>query len=98
MPARLLTPALVFAGVNSSLGLDAGYVVLPPVAAALFHAVGRPPLAGLAAAFAGVAGGFSANLFDHQPRPDARRVQHRERAPGGPAATSVACDRELVAS
>ena len=63
VPARWLTPALVFAGVNSSLGLDAGYVVLPPVAAALFLAVGRPPLAGLAAAFAGVAGGFCANLF-----------------------------------
>ncbi len=63
VPARLLTPALVFAGVMSSLGLDAGYVVLPPVAAALFHAVGRSPLAGLAAAFAGVAGGFSANLL-----------------------------------
>jgi aminobenzoyl-glutamate transport protein len=63
VPARWLTPALVFAGVMSSLGLDAGYVVLPPVAAALFLAVGRPPLAGLAAAFAGVAGGFCANLF-----------------------------------
>jgi aminobenzoyl-glutamate transport protein len=62
VPARLLTPALVFAGVMSSLGSDAGYVVLPPVAAALFHALGRPPLAGLAATFAGVAGGFCANL------------------------------------
>jgi aminobenzoyl-glutamate transport protein len=62
VPPQLLTPALVFAGVNSSLGSDAGYVVLPPVAAAIFHAVGRPPLAGLAAAFAGVAGGFCANL------------------------------------
>lgn len=63
VPVSLLTPTLVFAGVMSSLGLDAGYVVLPPVAAALFHAVGRSPLAGLAAAFAGVAGGFSANLL-----------------------------------
>jgi aminobenzoyl-glutamate transport protein len=62
VPARLLTPTLVFAGVMSSLGSDAGYVVLPPVAAAIFHAFGRPPLAGLAAAFAGVAGGFCANL------------------------------------
>jgi aminobenzoyl-glutamate transport protein len=48
--------------VCSSIALDAGYVVLPPLAAALYHAVGRPPLAGLAAVFAGVAGGFSANL------------------------------------
>jgi aminobenzoyl-glutamate transport protein len=62
VPARLLTPALVLVGICSSIALDAGYVVLPPLAAALFHAVGRPPLAGLAAVFAGVAGGFSANL------------------------------------
>ena len=63
VPARLLAPALVFVGVMSSMGLDAGYVVLPPVAAALYAAVGRSPLVGLAAVFAGVAGGFSANLF-----------------------------------
>jgi aminobenzoyl-glutamate transport protein len=63
MPARLLTPTIVFVGVMSSMGLDAGYVVLPPVAAALYAAVGRSPLVGLAAVFAGVSAGFSANLF-----------------------------------
>jgi aminobenzoyl-glutamate transport protein len=63
MPRRLLTPALVFVGVQSSMALDAGYVVLPPVAAALYAAVGRSPLAGIAAVFAGVAAGFSANLL-----------------------------------
>jgi aminobenzoyl-glutamate transport protein len=47
----------------SSMGLDAGYVVLPPVAAALYTAVGRSPLVGLGAVFAGVSAGFSANLF-----------------------------------
>ena len=63
MPARLLTPAVFFVGVMSSMGLDAGYVVLPPVAAALYSAVGRSPLVGLAAVFAGVSAGFSANLL-----------------------------------
>jgi aminobenzoyl-glutamate transport protein len=63
MPARLLTPAVVFVGVQSSMALDAGYVVLPPIAAALYAAVGRSPLAGIAAVFAGVAAGFSANLL-----------------------------------
>lgn len=58
-----LTPATVFLGVMSSLGLDAGYVVLPPIAAALYLAAGRPPLAGIAAVFAGISAGFSANLF-----------------------------------
>jgi aminobenzoyl-glutamate transport protein len=62
VPKPLLTAALVFAGVNSSLVADAGYVVLIPLGALVFAGVGRHPLAGLAATFAGVAGGFSANL------------------------------------
>jgi len=62
VPARFLAPIVVFAGVSSSLAVDAGYVVLPPIAAALFQAAGRSPIAGAAAAFAGVAGGFGANL------------------------------------
>jgi aminobenzoyl-glutamate transport protein len=63
VPGVLLTPTVFFVGVMSSMGLDAGYVVLPPVAAALYQAVGRSPLVGLAAVFAGVAAGFSANLL-----------------------------------
>lgn len=59
---KLLTPAIIFLGIMSSLALDAGYVVLPPIAAALYLAAGRSPLAGIAAAFAGVSAGFSANL------------------------------------
>ncbi len=59
---KVLTPAMVFIGVMSSLATDAGYVVLPPLAAALYKSVGRSPLAGLAAVFAGVSAGFSANL------------------------------------
>ncbi|MEA3275577.1 MAG: AbgT family transporter [Pseudomonadota bacterium] len=62
-PDALLVPATVFVGILSSLALDAGYVVLPPLAAALFLAAGRSPLAGIAAATAGVTAGFSANLF-----------------------------------
>ena len=62
-PKSLLTGAIVFAGVMSSLAADAGYVVLVPLAAAIYAASGRHPLAGLAGAFAGVAGGFSANLL-----------------------------------
>lgn len=63
VPKRLITLGLVFAGVMSSVASDAGYVVLPPLGAVIFAAIGRHPLAGLAAAFAGVSGGFSANLF-----------------------------------
>jgi aminobenzoyl-glutamate transport protein len=62
-PPALLTPVVVFLGVISSIAVDAGYVVLPPVAAALYAAVGRSPLAGIAASIAGVAAGFSANLL-----------------------------------
>ncbi len=60
---KVLTPAMVFIGVMSSLATDAGYVVLPPLAAALYKSVGRSPLAGLAAVFAGVSAGFGANLL-----------------------------------
>ncbi|MEO5618328.1 MAG: AbgT family transporter [Candidatus Eisenbacteria bacterium] len=63
MPRKLLTATVVFAGVNANLAADAGIIVLPPLAAMLFVAAGRHPLAGIAAAFAGVAGGFSANLL-----------------------------------
>ncbi len=63
VPASLLTPTVFFVGVMSSMALDAGYVVLPPVAMALFQAAGRSPLVGLAAVFAGVSAGFSANLL-----------------------------------
>lgn len=60
---HFLTFGVVFAGVMSSLAADAGYVVLIPLAALIFQAAGRHPLAGIAAAFAGVSGGYSANLL-----------------------------------
>lgn len=63
VPSWALTPAMVFVGVMSSMAMDAGYVVLPPLAAALYKSVGRSPLAGLAAVFAGVSAGFNANLL-----------------------------------
>ena len=62
-PRRLLTPTVIFLGVMSNIASDAGYVVLIPVGAMMFEACGRHPMAGLAAAFAGVSGGFSANLI-----------------------------------
>jgi aminobenzoyl-glutamate transport protein len=63
MPKSLLTFTVIFAGVQSSLATDAGYVVLIPLAGLMFHSVGRHPVAGIAAAFAGVAAGFSSNLL-----------------------------------
>ncbi len=62
-PAQLVTGAIVFAGVISNTASEMGYVVLIPLAAVIFHALGRHPLAGLAAAFAGVSAGYSANLL-----------------------------------
>ncbi len=58
-----LSPAMIFLGIMSSVALDAGYVVLPPIAAVLFILANRSPIAGIAAAFAGVSAGFGANLF-----------------------------------
>lgn len=62
-PERLLTFVVVFAGVVSNMASEVGYVLLVPLAAVIFLAAGRHPLAGLAAAFAGVSGGYSANLL-----------------------------------
>jgi aminobenzoyl-glutamate transport protein len=62
-PRRLLTFVIVLAGVMSNMASDVGYVLLVPMGALIFLSVGRHPIAGLAAAFAGVSGGFSANLL-----------------------------------
>ncbi len=62
-PKKFVTVVVVFAGVMSSIASDAGYVVLIPLGAVIFKSFGRHPLAGIAAAFAGVSGGFSANLL-----------------------------------
>jgi aminobenzoyl-glutamate transport protein len=62
-PKRLLTFVIVFAGILSNTASEIGYVLLVPLGAVIFMAVGRHPIAGLAAAFAGVSGGFSANLL-----------------------------------
>lgn len=62
-PKRLLTAVIVFAGVLSNTASEVGYVLLVPLSAVIFLAAGRHPLAGLAAAFAGVSGGYSANLL-----------------------------------
>jgi aminobenzoyl-glutamate transport protein len=62
-PKWLLTPVIVFVGANSSVASDAGYIILPPLAAALYAAIGRSPIAGMAAAFCGVAGGFGGGFF-----------------------------------
>jgi aminobenzoyl-glutamate transport protein len=62
-PPRAMTAILVTLGVVSSIASDAGYLVLIPLGAVAFHSIGRHPLAGLSAAFAGVAAGFGANFL-----------------------------------
>ena len=62
-PRVLLTPIVVFAGVMSNMASEIGYVLLVPLAGLIFQAAGRHPILGMAAAFAGVSGGYSANLL-----------------------------------
>lgn len=61
-PRMLLTPMLILVGILSHVAVDAGYVLVIPLGAVIFYAAGRHPLAGIAAAFAGVSGGFSATV------------------------------------
>ncbi len=65
-PRFLLTPAVALAAMMGNLAADAAYVVLIPLAGVIFAAAGRHPIAGITAAFAGVSGGFSANLLPGQ--------------------------------
>ena len=65
-PKLLLTPIVVAVGMVGNLAADAAYVVLIPLAGVIFAAAGRHPVAGITATFAGVSGGFSANLFPGQ--------------------------------
>ncbi|MDF2521974.1 MAG: abgT, partial [Clostridia bacterium] len=63
VPKSLLTATVVFVGIMGNIASDAAFVVIPPLAALIFVAVKRHPLAGLAAGFAGVGAGFTANLL-----------------------------------
>lgn len=62
-PRAILTPVVVITGMVSHHASDASYVVVIPLAAVIFAAAGRHPLAGLAAGFAAVSGGYAGNLF-----------------------------------
>jgi len=62
-PQKLLTPMVVAVGIVSHTAADAGYVLVIPLGGVIFYAAGRHPLAGIAAAFAGVSGGFSASFI-----------------------------------
>ena len=62
-PRTLLTPMVVLVAIVSHTATDAGYVLVIPLAGVIFYAMGRHPLAGIAAAFAGVSGGFCANFI-----------------------------------
>lgn len=65
-PTALLTPIVALVAMIGNLAADAAYVVLIPLAGVIYAAAGRHPIAGIAAAFAGVSGGFSANLLPGQ--------------------------------
>lgn len=62
-PKNLLTPMLLLVAIVSHTAADAGYVLVIPLGGIIFYAAGRHPLAGIACAFAGVSGGFSANFI-----------------------------------
>jgi aminobenzoyl-glutamate transport protein len=62
-PKQWVTFIIVFSGIMSNIASDLGYLLIIPLAGVIFHSLGRHPIAGMSAAFAGVSGGFSANLL-----------------------------------
>ena len=95
-PRSIFTFIVVMLGVVSSIAADAGYLVLVPLGAAAFHSLGRHPLAGLAAAFSGVAAVFLVNLFVTPDRRPARRDDQRRDPHGRPVARGDAGRQPLL--
>lgn len=62
-PKRLLSPMIMFVSIAAHTTGDAAFVLVIPLAGAVFFAAGRHPVAGIAAGFAGVSGGFSASFI-----------------------------------
>jgi len=62
-PAKAITFMVIFTGLLSNVASDLGYILIIPMAGVIFHSLGRNPIAGMSAAFAGVSGGFSANIL-----------------------------------
>src|SRR5690554_2230418 len=62
-PPKIITMMVVFTGILSNVASDVGYLLIIPLARTIFHSLGRHPRAGMAAAFAGVSGGFSSNIL-----------------------------------
>ena len=63
VPRSMVTLAIIFAGICGNLASDAAFIIIPPLAALVFLTLGRHPLAGMAAGFAAVGAGFTANVF-----------------------------------
>ena len=59
----VVTMVIMFLGINLNVAGDAGFIILPPLAAILYMSIGRSPMLGLYVAYAGVAAGFCANIF-----------------------------------
>jgi len=62
-PPQFITFMVIFAGLLSNAASEVGYVLVIPLAGVIFHSLGRHPIAGMSAAFAGVSGGYSANIL-----------------------------------
>jgi len=62
-PPHFITFMVIFAGLISNVASEIGYVLVIPLAGVIFHSLGRHPIAGMSAAFAGVSGGYSANIL-----------------------------------
>jgi aminobenzoyl-glutamate transport protein len=62
-PPKSVVFMVIFTGIISSVASDVGYVLIIPLGGVIFHSMGRNPLAGMAEAFAGVSGGFRANIL-----------------------------------
>lgn len=75
-PRSMITAAIIVAGIFSHLASEAGYVILIPLGAMIFHALGRHPMAGFAAAFCGVSAGSGPTSSSDRLTPSLLDYQH----------------------
>ncbi|NMA54411.1 MAG: AbgT family transporter [Firmicutes bacterium] len=63
VPSSIITAVLIFAAINSNIASDARYALIIPVSATLYLSLGRNPLLGIIAAYAGASAALSCNLL-----------------------------------
>jgi aminobenzoyl-glutamate transport protein len=96
VPDKAVTPVLFALAACGNIGSDAGIVVIPPLAAAIYKQLGRNPIGGLLVGYVGATAGFTANLLPAGT--DVLAMALTNAATGGNPEVNVFCNIYFMAS